>query len=237
MGDRDTSCQQFVTRSAKLMEHCGNLKYRLAIFDCDGTLADTLPWMRSVFNQLAHEHGFRPVEPHEVERFRNLHGLALLRELKLPISKLPRVLNSMRQRMAEHTEPFALFAGISEVLRRLSAYGVHLAVVSSNSQANVERVLGPDNARLIAHFRCGVSMFGKSAKLRQVIRTIAIPHYQAIYVGDEIRDAEAARKAGVNFGAVTWGQHGEDVLRAQEPALVFSTVHGIADQLLTVHAH
>jgi len=29
------------------------VKYRLAIFDSDGTLADTLPWMRSIFNELA----------------------------------------------------------------------------------------------------------------------------------------------------------------------------------------
>ena len=54
------------------------LKYRLAIFDSDGTLADTLPWMRSVFNDLAEEHGFRRVEPHDYERFRDLHGNAWL---------------------------------------------------------------------------------------------------------------------------------------------------------------
>ena len=33
-------------------------KYRLVIFDSDGTLADTLPWMRSVFNEIADAHGF-----------------------------------------------------------------------------------------------------------------------------------------------------------------------------------
>ncbi|HYV30928.1 MAG TPA: HAD hydrolase-like protein, partial [Candidatus Binatia bacterium] len=69
------------------------MKYRLAIFDSDGTLADTLPWMRSVFNELAEEHGFRRVEPHDYERFRDLHGTALLRELGLPLWKLPRVVS------------------------------------------------------------------------------------------------------------------------------------------------
>jgi hypothetical protein len=57
------------------------LNYRLAIFDSDGALADTLPWMRSIFNELAEAHGFRRVESHEYERFRDLHGHALLREL------------------------------------------------------------------------------------------------------------------------------------------------------------
>src|SRR5689334_22096547 len=116
------------------------MKYRLVIFDSDGTLADTLPWMRSQFNELAVEHGFRRVEPHEYERFRDLHGTALLRELGLPLWKLPRVVSAMRRRMTEHTGEFTLFPGISETLARLTKAGLQLAMVSSNSRANVERV-------------------------------------------------------------------------------------------------
>lgn len=37
---------------------------------------------------------------------------------------------------------------------------------------------------------------------------------EAIYVGDEVRDAEAAREARVDFGAVGWGQHSPEALRA-----------------------
>jgi len=170
------------------------LKYRLAIFDSDGTLADTLPWMRSVFNELAEEHGFRRVEPHDYERFRDLHGTALLRELGLPLWKLPRVVSSMRRRMSEHTGTLSLFAGTSEVLQRLAARGFQLAVVSSNSRENVERVLGVNNAVLIAHFACGVSVLGKAARLLQVIRRSSVRRPEAIYIGDEIRDAEAAGK-------------------------------------------
>jgi len=175
------------------------LKYRLAIFDSDGTLADTLPWMRSVFNELAEEHGFRRVEPHDYERFRDLHGTAVLRELGLPLWKLPRVVSSMRRRMSEHTGTLSLFAGTSEVLQRLAARGFQLAVVSSNSRENVERVLGVNNAVLIAHFACGVSVLGKAARLLQVIRRSAVRRPEAIYIGDEIRDAEAAGKAGIAF--------------------------------------
>jgi len=207
------------------------LKYRLAIFDSDGTLADTLPWMRSVFNELAEEHGFRRVEPHDYERFRDLHGTALLRELGLPLWKLPRVVSSMRRRMSEHTRTLSLFPGISDVLQRLAARGFQLAVVSSNSRANVERVLGVNNAVLIAHFACGVSMLGKAARLRQVIRRSAVQRPEAIYIGDEIRDAEAAAKAGIAFGAVTWGHHRQAILCRQNPAEMFATVQEIADKL------
>jgi len=201
------------------------------MFDSDGTLADTLPWMRSIFNELAEAHGFRRVEPHEYELFRNLHGAALLRELGLPLRKLPRVASDLRRRMTEHTEKLWLFPGISEVLHRLAAAGTHLAIVSSNSRENVERVLGGDNARLVAHFACGVSMFDKAAKLRQALRQCSVQPPQAIYIGDEIRDAQAAAKAGIAFGAVTWGLHRAETLCQQKPAEIFATVREIADKL------
>ena len=207
------------------------MKYRLAIFDSDGTLADTLPWIRSIFNALAETHGFKRVEPEEYEHFRNLHGATLLRELKLPLWKLPRVVSDMRRRMAEHPGHLSLFPGTGDVLHRLSISGIQLAIVSSNSRENVERVLGASNASLFGHFACGVSMFGKAAKLRQVLRRSRIPAEHAIYIGDEIRDGEAARQARVAFGAVTWGQHDERVLREQRPAEVFRAPQEIADRL------
>ena len=207
------------------------LKYRLAIFDSDGTLADTLPWMRSIFNELAEEHGFRRVEAHEYDRLRDLHGRALLRELGLPLWKLPLVLSTMRRRMAEHRGALTVFPGIGEVLHRLAGCGVQLGIVSSNSRENVERVLGTEDAKLIAHFACGVSMFGKAAKVREVLRRSGVERHQAIYIGDEIRDAEAASKARVAFGAVTWGQHSLAALRAQSPAMIFENVGAIADKL------
>lgn len=207
------------------------MKYQLAIFDSDGTLADTLPWMRSVFNELAEEFGFRKVEAHEYERFKNLNGAALFRELKLPLWKLPRVVQAMRRKMTEYTGTFRLYTGIPEVLQRLTETGIKVAVVSTNSRENVERILGSRNAGLISHFGCGVSMFGKSARLRQTVRACGVACNRAIYIGDEVRDAEAARAAGVAFGAVVWGQHDEATLRAENPAEVFSSVAEIAHKL------
>jgi phosphoglycolate phosphatase len=54
---------------------------------------------------------------------------------------------------------------------------------------------------------------------------------KVIYIGDEIRDAEAARAASVAFGAVTWGQHSVDALRAQNPDEFFNRVEEITNRL------
>ena len=74
-------------------------------------------------------------------------------------------------------------------------------------------------------------MFGKAAKLGQTLRQCSVRPPQAIYIGDEIRDAEAAAKPGIAFGAVTWGQHRAKILCTQKSAHIFTTVRGIADKL------
>ncbi|MFO1501695.1 MAG: HAD hydrolase-like protein [Verrucomicrobiota bacterium] len=217
---------------APTVNESSRLKYQLAMFDSDGTLADTLPWMRSVFNELAEEFGFRRVEPHEYERFRNLHGAALFRELRLPLWKVPRVVRAMRHRMSSHTGSFQLYPGMAEALERLTQAGMHVAVVSTNSRENVERILGARCAPLVSYFGCGVSMFGKAARLRQTVRACGVGPQASIYIGDEVRDAEAAHAAGVAFGAVVWGQHNEATLRTAGPTEVFSSVADLAHRLV-----
>lgn len=207
------------------------MKYRLIIFDSDGTLADTLPWMQRIFNELADEYGFRRVAPEEVDEFREIHGVELLRRLGIPKWKLPLLLNAMRGRMATHSGSLHLFSGMEMALRRLADAGLKLAVVSSNSRANVGRVLGADLLSLFFHLDCGASLFGKAAKLRAMIRRASVAADEAIYIGDEVRDGEAARKAGVAFGAVAWGLHRLEALVAQKPDLTFQTVHELPDKL------
>jgi phosphoglycolate phosphatase len=133
--------------------------------------------------------------------------------------------------MAQHTESFSLFPGVGEMLERLAGSGVQMAVVSSNSRENVVRILGPGNAGHISHFACGASLFGKGGKLREVLRRISVRGAEAIYLGDEVRDAEAAARAGIAFGAVTWGLHEARTLAAQKPAHLFTSVRAIADTL------
>ena len=46
------------------------MRYRLAIFDFDGTLADSVGWFLGAVNECADRFGFRRIEPHEVEALR-----------------------------------------------------------------------------------------------------------------------------------------------------------------------
>ncbi len=209
------------------------MRYRLAIFDFDGTLADSFSWFLGIVNVLADEHGFQRMEEHEVETLRGQAARQIVAHLKVPAWKLPRVAHQMRQLMARDIGRIPLFPGVDQVLRELAGRGVRLAVVTSNSVENVRQVLGPESAALIHYYGCGASMFGKRPKLRAVLRSAGIPAVEAICIGDEVRDLEAARAEGIAFGAVAWGYTTPRALRAHAPEEVFESVEEIAEKLLS----
>ena len=207
------------------------MRYRLAIFDFDGTLADSFPWFLSVVNVLADEHGFRRIEEHEVEMLRGQGARQIVAHMELPAWKMARVALRMRQYMARDIGRISLFPGVDRLLRELAGRGVRLAVVTSNSIENVRQVLGPESAALIHHYECGASMFGKRPKLRTVLRNSGIPAAEALCIGDEVRDLEAARAEGIAFGAVAWGYTTPEALRAHAPEEMFETVEEIVAAL------
>lgn len=203
------------------------MRYRLVIFDFDGTLADSFPWFAGVFNEVAERFRFRRVDDAEGARLRGLSAHAIMRDLGVPGWKVPLIAIHLRRRMAREIDGIPLFAGVDALLRELAARGVAIAIVSSNSEANVRQVLGPELAALVAHFGCGAAVFGKEPKFRRLLRASGVPAAQALCVGDEIRDLEAARRTGLAFGAATWGYTTAEALRAAGPDWAFEDVEAI----------
>jgi phosphoglycolate phosphatase len=197
------------------------MRYRLALFDFDGTLADSYGWFLGRMNQLADQHRFRRVEEHEVEALRGQSARQVMEALGVPLWKLPRIASQVRREMASAIDTIGLFPGMDQVLGGLADRGIGLAVVTSNSRENVRRILGPETAALIRHYACGASIFGKRPKLRAVLRDSGVPAAAAIVIGDEIRDLEAARAEGIAFGAVSWGYTHPEALRAHAPEEMF----------------
>ena len=203
---------------------------RLAIFDFDGTLVDSFPWFLSHLNRLAEKHRFRKVEPHELESVRALGSRALLRHLGVPLVKLPVIAREMRALVARDGRKFRVFPGIEAAFRELAASGIRPAIVTSNSEENVRAILGPELCALVEHFGCGASLFGKARLLKRALKATGLPAAEAVYIGDEARDLEAATRAGLAFGFVRWGFAREAAL-GERPRYVFETPEEIAKKL------
>jgi phosphoglycolate phosphatase len=202
-------------------------KYDLAILDFDGTLADTYAWFESALNDAAVRFAFRRVDPADRAVLRASGPRQILAHLGIPWWKVPLVSNHMRTRMAADLHRLTLFDGAPRMLAELAGSGARAVIVSSNSESNVRALLGPESAVHIADYECGTSMFGKASRIKRILARMKLAPLRALLIGDEVRDAEAARASAVAFGAVTWGFNTSDALRAQEPAHLFETMDDI----------
>jgi phosphoglycolate phosphatase len=204
--------------------------YDLAIFDFDGTLADSADWVISIFNSVADRYGFRKVDDEEIAMLRGRGTREIIAYLGVPMWRLPAIAKHMRELSAAAADQIPLFDGVDRLLAGIADQGMTLAVVSSNGEATIRQVLGPANAARIAHYDCGASLFGKGAKFQRVARLAGAARDRVVCIGDETRDIEAAAKAGMASAAVTWGYATADILARSRPTHTAASV----DELLAI---
>ena len=205
-------------------------RYRLAIFDFDGTLADSLDWFRASFQETIARFDLAPFSPEELEGMRGLSAREIMARLKVSMWQLPVIVSDMRKRKLAAASETSLFAGIPAMLADLQRVGIKTAIVSSDSEASVRQVLGP-TASLITRFDCGAALFGKHWKFRRVARKLGAKPSETICIGDEIRDIEAADAAGMDSGAVAWGYALPAALQAAKPTHLFNSIEEIPQKL------
>jgi phosphoglycolate phosphatase len=200
--------------------------FSLAIFDFDGTLADSFPWFVASLDQTADHFGLKRVDPSEIDSLREMSSRDALIHLRVPTLKLPAITLYMHNLFAEGMHDIALFPGASEMLFALHEAGVKLALVSSNAETNVRHVLGAA-AGTIDHYACGASLWGKAQKFAGVLRTLRQSPGGTIAIGDEIRDIDAAHQAKLTAAVMTFGYNSRKALERRGPEYLFDDYEGL----------
>ena len=198
------------------------MNYRGIIFDFDGTLADTLGETRRIFNEIAPEHGIRTVEEEELHELRHLSLKDLLSHLKIPKHKVPVLLARGTGMMRGNIASMPMIPGMVDVVRTLRDHCECLGILTSNASANVETFLEAHGLHERFDFISSTSkLTGKAKHLKAIQKTFSLRSEELLYVGDELRDLKASRKAGVPMAAVTWGFNSKEVLAAHGPDFLF----------------
>ncbi|MGC1479386.1 MAG: HAD-IA family hydrolase [Chthoniobacterales bacterium] len=190
---------------------------RVVVFDFDGTLADTFQTSWEILNSMAKDFKYRPLLAEEIDGARDLSTRGMIRLLGIPKRKLPAISRQGVRLLKECIHEIEPLPGIPEMLKNLNDRGLRMGVVTSNSVENVQAFAENHDLEVFEFVRSSSRLGGKAREIRKVMRRLGFRAADALYVGDETRDIEACRSAGIRCAAVTWGYNSQKALEAQRP--------------------
>ncbi len=188
-------------------------KYDAVLFDFDGTLYDTFLGIAR-----SYQHALRVCHNREypdLNEFRKCVGPPLASSFVdfygVPESEVERTVETFRARYGEkgvlECEPYA---GVREMLDRLKAAGLRLAISSSKPEMMIRKILGADGLldefEIISGLKSELDRHStKTGAIREALEFLGVPPERAVMVGDRFYDAEGAQNVGVDFVAALYG--------------------------------
>jgi len=191
---------------------------KVIVFDFDGTLADTFDAIVRITDRLAREFGYKPASPEDIVHLRNLTSREIIKQSGVSLFKLPFIMRKVKAELNNEIQSVSLVTGMKEVLISLKEQGNQLGIITSNSKENVNLFLHKQGLADTFKFICsGTTLFGKNKIINNFLRQEKLDFERVIYVGDETRDIEAAKRSKVKAIAVSWGFNSKEVLAKQNP--------------------
>lgn len=191
---------------------------KVIIFDFDGTVADTFDAIVDISNRLAADFGYKQASPEDLAKIRQMTSREIIRHSGVSIFKLPFILRRLKIELNEKIDDLSFIAGVKESLLELKKYGYELGIITSNDKDNVVSFLKNNCCpELFDFIYSGATLFGKSKVIDKFLKQAKLQRKEIIYVGDETRDIEAAKKSQIKVIAVSWGFNAKKVLAAQKP--------------------
>lgn len=209
------------------------MKKKYIIFDFDGTLADTIPVMFTIIQELAKEVGYaRPIIQADWDWVRE-HGLKdIPGKFNIPLIKIPYLLLEGRNKLKKQMFSIPPCRGMMEAIKTLKERGYALAILSSNSRESIQEFIVKNNlAQYFDFVHSELNIFGKDKALLSLMKQFKMAKDDTVYVGDEVRDFEACKKIDLDCISVTWGLNSKGALARSGSVTIIDNSHELVQLL------
>lgn len=214
---------------------------RLAIFDLDGTLLNTIADLATATNQALDACGF-PTHPIEAYPFFVGNGINKLFERALPAEarteeNVLRIRAHFLPYYDEHNADLSRpYPGIPQLLENLQAAGIQVAVASNKYHRATEKLIRHyfPTIRFAAILgqREGVPIKPHPQIVEDILALVPVSKEEVIYIGDSGVDMQTALNAGVESIGVTWGFRPREELLQNSPTHLADTAEEIENIIL-----
>lgn len=192
------------------------------IFDFDGTIADSFEAFLEIFDEILN----RPqkLTPQEVTELRGKSLAQIIKYLKIRRWQLPKLILRGKKLVGQRIDTIKPFSGIPQVLKQLNKDGKQMFILSTNSPDNISRFLNAhDLDGCFAKIYGDIGLRSKTSVIKKIIKKQSLLRSDCSYIGDEIRDIQAAKKAGLTSVAVAWGFNSPNSLVQAKPTALAKT--------------
>jgi phosphoglycolate phosphatase len=211
-------------------------KYRLVVFDWDGTLMDSAAAIVESIQAASRDLGLP--EPSD-ERARHVIGLGLHDALRFAVPELsteryPEMADRYRHHYLSRDSELVLFPGILELLSNLSAQGVALAVATGKSKFGLTRAMKATGLeQCFKATRCADQCSSKPhpQMLLELMAELGLLATDTLMIGDTTHDLAMAANAKVEAVGVSYGAHTKAALKAYAPKSVLDSVDELSEWL------
>ena len=194
------------------------MKYTTIVFDCDGTLLDTLTDLRNAVNYVLRAHDLPERSVSEVKAALG-NGVAHLMRQSLPDSiseaQFNTYLDEFKAYYGEHLQDYtAPYPGMLNVLDTLRAKGYKLAIVSNKIQEGItplNKEYFGDRLPVAIGERPGLQRKPAPDMVLQALKELDSTQDESIYIGDSEVDVATAKNSGLLCIGVTWGFRDEQL--------------------------
>ncbi len=197
------------------------MKYRLVVFDMDGTILDTLSDLTDALNHTLDIYGL-PLHSMDEVKFFVGNGIHKLIERAVPEGteqkKLEEIFKSYIEYYGKHcadkTKPYE---GVKDLIMELKKLGVLTAVVSNKRDEAVQELCRdyfPGCFDIAIGEKDGIRRKPAPDMVDQALLKLGIDKKDAVYIGDSDVDIQTAENSGLSSIAVTWGFRDRDFLIA-----------------------
>lgn len=215
------------------------LRLPAVLFDLDGTLADTISLIVASYD---HALGTVLGATRGAEETKEWIGRPLLETFEEldPVRAVELDRAYREWNLANTDQLVARYAGVPELLVRLTEHGVSTGVVTSKRRATAARTMSAVGITglvpLLAAMEDTADHKPDPAPLLHGALALGVAPSRCAYVGDAVVDILAARAAGMSSVAVTWGAGRREALAAARPSHLVDTVTALSELLLGLDA-
>lgn len=204
------------------------MKYRLLVFDWDGTIIDSASTIAQCIRLAAGDLGLTVPT---MEQASHVIGLGLHDALRhavpgLPAERTAEFVARYRDHFRAREHQMDLFPGMRELLEVLHGKKM-LGIATGKSRRGLDRSLEATGLRpYFKASRCADETHPKPhpAMLLELMDELEVQAGGALMIGDTSHDLDMARAAGVDALAVTYGAHAEEGLRSCQPRACVASV-------------